>query len=76
MYCVSCTATFTNSQFKDSYALDGSVLFMQDNAIVTLTDPVLFNGAARRNGGAFYAAGTAGNPTLTLSCSVPTMIQS
>ncbi len=49
---------------------------MLDNAVITLTDSVLFNGAARRNGGAVYATGTVGNPTLTLTCTVPTMIQS
>jgi hypothetical protein len=76
IYCVSCSASFTNSQFRDSYALDGSVVYMQDNAIITLTDSIMFNGAARRNGGAFYATGTAGSPALTLICSVPTMIHS
>jgi hypothetical protein len=45
---------------------------MVDNAIVTMNDPYLFNGAARRNGGVVYATGTAGNPTMSLTCTLPT----
>jgi hypothetical protein len=57
LYCDSCIATFTKSNFLDVLANDGGSIYLLDGVNVMLNGVKLFNGKAiGGNGGAIYAS--------------------